>query len=98
MLRAILDQFPEVGKLVELCQKICQRRRKVYSKLKKNKWNVLSNLQQHQAEQQKNILEMRKAIRDYCEAAQKVSAEYQQMAIDACLREIVIQVAKNDTN
>ena len=36
---SILDQFPEVGKLVELCRKICQHRRKVYSKLKKNKWN-----------------------------------------------------------
>ena len=58
----------------------------------------ISSLQQHQAEQQKNILEMRKAIRDYCEAARKASPEYQQMAIDACLREIVIQVAKNDTN
>ncbi len=29
----------------------------------------INGLEQHQAEQQKNILEMRKAIRDYCEAA-----------------------------
>ena len=41
---------------------------------------------------------MKKAIRDYCETARKASPEYQQMAIDACLWEIVIQVAKNDTN
>lgn len=52
------------------------------------------NLQQHHAEQQKNILEMRKAIRDYCEAARKVSPEYQQIAIDQCLQEIVIQASR----
>lgn len=37
---------------------------------------------------------MRKAIRDYCEAARKVSPEYQQMAIEQCLQEIVIQASK----
>ena len=50
--------------------------------------------QQYHAEQQKNIVEMRKAIQDYCEAARKVSPEYQQMAIDQCLQEIVIQASK----
>lgn len=54
----------------------------------------ISSLQQHQVEQQKNILEMRKAIRDYCEAARKVSSEYQQMAIDQCLQEIVMQASR----
>ena len=52
------------------------------------------SLQQHQVEQQKNIVEMRKAIRDYCEAARKVSPEYQQIAIDQCLQEIVIQASR----
>ena len=50
--------------------------------------------QQHQIEQQKNIAEMRKAIRDYCEAARKVSPGYQQMAIDQCLQEIIIQAGR----
>ena len=54
----------------------------------------INSLQQHQAEQQRNILDMRKAIKDYCEAARKVSPEYHQMAIDQCLQEIVIQASK----
>ena len=49
---------------------------------------------QYHAEQQKNILEMRKAIKDYCEASRKVSPEYQNMAIDQCLQEIVIQASR----
>lgn len=53
-----------------------------------------NNLQQYHVEQQKNIIDMRKAIRDYCEAARKVSPEYQQIAIDQCLQEIVIQASK----
>jgi len=54
----------------------------------------MNNFQQHHAEQQKNIVEMRKAIQDYYEAARKVSPEYQQIAIDQCLQEIVIQASK----
>lgn len=50
--------------------------------------------QQYHEEQQKNIIEMRKAIRDYCEAARKVSPEYQQIAIDRCLQEIIIQAGR----
>lgn len=50
--------------------------------------------QQYHVEQQKNIMEMRKAIRDYCESARKVSPEYQQFAINQCLQEIVIQASK----
>ena len=53
-----------------------------------------NDYQQYHTEQQKNIVEMRKAIRDYFEAARKVSPEYQQMAIDQCLQEIVIQASK----
>lgn len=54
----------------------------------------VNDYQQYHEEQQKNIIEMRKAIRDYCEAARKVSPEYQQIAIDRCLQEIVIQASK----
>ena len=53
-----------------------------------------NDYQQYHAEQQKNIIEMRKAIRDYCESARKVAPEYQQFAIDQCLQEIVIQASK----
>ena len=41
----------------------------------------INDYQQYHVEQQKNIVEMRKAIRDYCEAARKVSPEYQQIAL-----------------
>lgn len=54
----------------------------------------VNDYQQYHEEQQKNIIEMRKAIRDYCEAARKVSPEYQQIAIERCLQEIVIQASK----
>ncbi|MBR3721331.1 MAG: hypothetical protein IKN12_01065 [Selenomonadaceae bacterium] len=55
----------------------------------------INDYQQYHVEQQKNIVEMRKAIRDYCEAARKVSPEYQQIAIDQCLQEILIQANKS---
>ena len=45
----------------------------------------INDFQQYHTEQQTNIVEMRKAIRDYCEAARKVSPEYQQVAINQCL-------------
>ena len=38
--------------------------------------------QQRQVEQQKNIYEMVKAIKDYCEAAKKVAPDYQQQAME----------------
>ena len=53
----------------------------------------INDFQQYHTEQQTNIVEMRKAIRDYCEAARKVSPEYQQVAINQCLQEIVIQAS-----
>ena len=43
-------------------------------------------------EQQKNICDMVKAISDYCEAARKVAPDYQRMATDACMMEIVRQM------
>lgn len=55
----------------------------------------ITDYQQYHVEQQKNIVEMRKAIRDYCEAARKVSPEYQKTAIDQCLQEIVMQASKS---
>lgn len=55
----------------------------------------INDYQQYHVEQQKNIFEMRKAIRDYCEAARKVSPDYQQIAIDQCLQEILIQANKS---
>ena len=44
------------------------------------------------AEQQKHVLEMVKAISDYCEAARQVEPEYQQVAITACLIELIGQM------
>ena len=40
----------------------------------------------------KNICDMVKAISDYCEAARKVAPDYQRMATDACMMEIVRQM------
>ena len=48
--------------------------------------------QQRQVEQQKNIYDMVKAIKDYCEAAKKVAPDYQQQAMDACMAEILLQM------
>ena len=39
-----------------------------------------------------NICDMVKAISDYCEAARKVAPDYQRMATDACMMEIVRQM------
>lgn len=54
-----------------------------------------NEIQQHHMEQQKNIIDMRKAISDYCKAAKKVSPDYQQEAMDQCLQEIMIQAGMN---
>ena len=45
-----------------------------------------------QNEQQKHILEMTKAIRDYCEAARQIKPEYQQLAFVACFTELENQM------
>jgi len=50
---------------------------------------------QRQCEQNKNIADMVKAIADYCEAARKVHPDYQQIAFNACLAEIIKQAAKD---
>jgi len=47
-------------------------------------------------EQQKNIADMVKAISDYFEAGRKVSPEYQQQAFQACLAEVLLQLAKDN--
>lgn len=51
---------------------------------------------QRQWEQNKNIVDMVKAISDYCEAARKVDPDYQQIALCACLAEILNQAAKDN--
>ena len=51
--------------------------------------------QQHSLEQQKNILELRKAIADYCNAARKITEDYRDQAMKECLEEILLQAAKD---
>ena len=53
----------------------------------------MQEIQKHHEDQQKNIMDMRKAISDYCNAARKVSPDYQQEAINQCLQEIMIQAS-----
>lgn len=48
----------------------------------------------HNAEQQKHIAEMVKAISDYCDALRKITPDYQQAAIDACFAELFAQMSK----
>ena len=47
--------------------------------------------QNYHQEQQQQIMKMRKAIRDYIDAARQVAPEYQQEAINQCLEEILLQ-------
>lgn len=47
--------------------------------------------EQRNKEQQKNIQDMVKAISNFCEAARKVDADYQQVAMNRCLVEILRQ-------
>ncbi len=49
---------------------------------------------QHEAEQEDNILKMRRAIADYCDAAKKVTPDYHESAMWNCLEEIVGQMMK----
>lgn len=53
------------------------------------------DVNQHHLEQQKHILEMRKAIKDFCRAARKITTDFKQQSMDACIEEIIIQ-AKQD--
>lgn len=50
---------------------------------------------QHRKEQQENIDKMRKAIKDYCHASKKITPDYQQQAINACLEEIILQAMQD---
>ena len=49
--------------------------------------------QQHDAEQQKEILNVVKAIHDYFNAARKISPDYQQIAFNACIATIVKEMS-----
>ena len=49
---------------------------------------------QHETEQKENILKMRKAIADYCDAARKVTPDYHECAMLNCLEEIAVQAMK----
>lgn len=49
-------------------------------------------IQKHNAEQQKKIADMVKAISDYCNAARSIDPSYHQEAILACLAEISRQI------
>ena len=51
--------------------------------------------QLHHQEQRANILKMTNALRDYFEAARKVSPDYRSTAIDACMGVIVEQATKD---
>lgn len=52
-------------------------------------------INQHHSEQQQNIMKMRKAISDYCDAARRVTSDYREQAMNACLEEIMLQAAKD---
>ena len=54
-----------------------------------------ADILKHNSEQQKNILQMRKAIRDYIEAARKITPDFQQEAFSQCMDEILLQAAKD---
>ena len=58
----------------------------------------INDFQQHHIEQQQNIIEMRKAISDFCRAANKVTFDYQQQAMNACLEEIMLQAIQDGYN
>lgn len=60
-----------------------------------NQNNIYNAQSIHNSEQKKNIENMVKAISDYCEAARKITPDYQQTALNACLAEIVAQMSKN---
>jgi len=51
--------------------------------------------QKHHKDQQENILDIRRAIREYCNAARKVAPDYQTAAINAYMEEITIQMMQD---
>lgn len=48
---------------------------------------IISEQIRHQNEQLNHILEMKKAINDFCSAAKKVSPEYQKYAMEEIMAE-----------
>ena len=61
-----------------------------------NSQQQMAYMQQlHYQEQRENILKMMNALRDYLEAARKVSPDYWSTAIDACMGVIVEQAVKD---
>ncbi len=50
--------------------------------------------QQHDAEQRQEIMNAVKAIRDYFDAARKITPEYQQEAFNACITTIVAEMSR----
>jgi hypothetical protein len=52
---------------------------------------IISEQIRHQNEQPNHILEMKKAINDFCNAAKKVSPEYQKYAMEEIMAEIMKQ-------
>ena len=55
---------------------------------------IINEQQRYQNEQLQHILEMKKAIADFCSAAKKVSPEYQQCAMSVILTEILRQAGE----
>ena len=49
----------------------------------------------HRMEQEKSIIELRKATRDYCEAARKITSDYQVAAMFAVMDEVKKQAEKD---
>ena len=52
--------------------------------------------QQYHYEQQKNVVDMVKALSDFFDAAQKVAPEYQKQATDACFAELLRRMVNNN--
>lgn len=51
-------------------------------------------LQQHDADQRQEIMNIVKAIHDYFDAARRIAPEYQQMAFEACIAAVVAEMSK----
>ena len=55
---------------------------------------IINEQIRHQNEQLNYILEMKKAISDFCCAAKKVSPDYQQYAMEVIMTEILKQAGE----
>lgn len=55
---------------------------------------IINEQLRYQNEQLQHILEMKKAIADFCSAAKKVSTEYQQYAMSVIMAEILNQAGE----